>query len=262
MKNKINFLNPLIPISLIPFLISCATVPYTGRRHLILISPREEMAMGGEAYKKTLNASKLSHDKEAVEMVRRVGERLASVAEASGFKWEFNLIEDPKTVNAFCLPGGKVAVYSGLLPVAKEEAGLSVVMGHEIAHALARHGAERMSQGMLANFGGAALSIMLANKPAATRDLYAQAYGMGIGLGVMLPFSRSQEAEADHIGLILMTKAGYDPHETIEFWKRMEKSSKEPNSPFGKYFSTHPDHGERIQNIQGWIPEALSYYKK
>ncbi|MBI4052198.1 MAG: M48 family metallopeptidase [Elusimicrobia bacterium] len=247
--------------AVVAFFIGCATVPYTGRHHLVLISTREEKTLGLEAYQKTLQSSKLSQDREAVEMVRRIGLRMARVAQAPEFEWEFNLIDDPKMVNAFCLPGGKVAVYSGILPVSKDETGLAVVMGHEIAHALARHGAERMSQGMLANFGGAALSIMLANKPAATRDLYNQAYGAGVGLGVILPFSRSHEAEADHIGLILMAKAGYDPGEAVNFWKRMEESSKDPNAPLAKFFSTHPSHGDRIKDIQSWIPEALSHYK-
>ncbi len=240
----------------------CATVGYTGRRQLLIVSETEEQKLGQEAYLKILKESQLSTDKTANEMLQRVGARLAAVAEAPHFKWEFSLIKDDKSVNAFCLPGGKVSFYTGILPVTKTETGMAVVMGHEIAHALARHGAERMSQGMLASYGGSALNLMLSKQPAATRELYGQAYGTGVGIGLMLPFSRSHESEADHIGLILMAKAGYDPHEAVEFWKRMEQGAKEPQSPLAKYVSTHPSHDDRIRAINGWMDEAMSYYKK
>ena len=243
-------------------LLGCATVPYTGRHHLILISGKEETQMGLEAYQKTLKESSLSSAPVQTAMVRRIGERLARVADQPDFKWEFNLIEDDKTVNAFCLPGGKVAVYTGILPVTKNETGMAVVMGHEIGHAIAHHGAERMSQQLLVNLGGTALSAALSSKAPETRQVFGEAYGLGTGLGVILPFSRSHESEADHIGLILMAQAGYDPREAVEFWKRMEEASKSPESPMAKYFSTHPGHGQRIRQIQEWMPEALDYYRK
>ncbi len=240
----------------------CASVPYTGRRQMLLVSGAEEIKMGQEAYAKVLKDSKLSPDTEKTGMVRRVGLRLAKVSNApAGFQWEFSLIEDEKQINAFCLPGGKVAVYTALLPVAGDEAGLAVVMGHEIAHALARHGAERMSQGMAAGIGSQILSVALANKAPETQDAFSKAYGLGMNVGVMMPFSRSHESEADHIGLILMAKAGYDPHAALDFWRRMKTATKSPDSSLAKYLSTHPGDDTRIKAIEGWLPEAMKYYK-
>ncbi len=240
----------------------CASVPYTGRKQMVLVSEADEIKMGQEAYAKVLKESKLSTDAGKTAMVRRVGERLAKIANApADYQWEFNLIEDEKQINAFCLPGGKVAVYTALLPVAKDEAGLAVVMGHEISHALARHGAERMSQGMAANIGGEILSVALAGQAPGTQDAFSKAYGLGMNVGVMLPFSRSHESEADHIGLILMAKAGYDPHAALDFWKRMKTATKAPDSSLAKYLSTHPGDETRITAIEGWMPEAMKYYK-
>jgi len=240
----------------------CSSVPYTGRKQMLLVSESEEIKLGREAYEKTLKESKLSTDAEKTAMVRRTGQKLAKVSNApADFQWEFNLIEDEKQINAFCLPGGKVAVYTALLPVAKDEAGLAVVMGHEIAHALARHGSERMSQGMAAGIGSKILSLALSSKTPQTQDAFSKAYGMGMNVGVMLPFSRSHESEADHIGLLLMAKAGYDPHAALDFWKRMETATKAPDSPLAKYLSTHPGHETRIKDIEGWMPEAMGYYK-
>jgi len=244
------------------FLGACASVPYTGRKHMLLVSNKEELELGKTEYEKVLKEAKLSTDTVKVEMVKRVGQKLAKVSDApADFVWEFNLLVEDKTVNAFCLPGGKVAVYTGLLPVAKDEAGLAVVMGHEIAHALARHGAERMSQGMMAGIGGKILDTALSNKSGASRDIIGKAYGLGVNVGVMLPFSRSHESEADRIGLLIMAKAGYDPRASLEFWKRMDSSGGSKDSPLAKYLSTHPAHGARIQNLQGWMPEALQYYE-
>jgi predicted Zn-dependent protease len=196
-------------------------------------------------------------------MVRRVGERLAAAADKPDYKWEFNLIDDPKTVNAWCLPGGKVAVYSGILPVTQDENGLAVVLGHEISHALARHGAERMSQGLLAQLGGAALSVALANRPGETQQLAQQAYGAGAQVGVLLPFSRAQESEADHIGLILMAKAGYDPATAVGFWTRMsQQKGAGGGGGLERYLSTHPPDVQRIKDIQRELPEAEKYYRR
>jgi predicted Zn-dependent protease len=244
-------------------LAACSTAPYTHRHQLDLVPEGEEMQLGLTSYQQALSQAKLSTDAQATAMVRRVGERLAKAADKPDYKWEFNLIDDPKTVNAWCLPGGKVAVYSGILPVTRDENGLAVVLGHEISHALARHGGERMSQGMVAQLGGAALSVALANKPAETQALAAQAYGAGAQVGVLLPFSRKQESEADHIGLILMAKAGYDPANAVPFWERMEALNKGGSGGgLQKYLSTHPPDAQRIADIKKELPEAESYYKK
>lgn len=243
-------------------LAACRTTPYTHRHQLDLVPEGEEMKLGLTSYQQALSQAKLSTDAQATAMVRRVGERLARAADKPDYKWEFNLLDDPKTVNAWCLPGGKVAVYSGILPVTRDENGLAVVLGHEISHALARHGGERMSQGMLAQFGGAALSVALADKPAETQALAAQAYGAGAQVGVLLPFSRKQESEADHIGLILMAKAGYDPANAVPFWERMEAQSKGGGGGgLSRYLATHPPDAQRIADIEKELPEAESYYK-
>ena len=251
--------------SLLPALLAlaaCRSVPYTNRSQLLLVSADQEASLGVSSYKQALSEAKLSGDQDAAALVRRVGERLARAAEKPDYKWEFNLIDDPKTVNAWCLPGGKVAVYSGILPVTRDENGLAVVMGHEISHALARHGGERMSQSLIANLGGAALNVALADKPAATQQLAAQAYGAGAAVGVLLPFSREQESEADHIGLILMAKAGYDPAGAVGFWERMSQATGGGGEGIGKYLATHPPNAERIRKIRDELPEAQTYYRK
>lgn len=245
-------------------MLACKTVPYTGRKNLVLISADQEAQLGLDAYKEALSKAELSKDADKVALVKRVGDRLAVAADRPDFKWEFNLIQDDKTVNAWCLPGGKVAVYTGLLPVAKDEAGLAVVMGHEIAHALARHGAERMSQGLMAQAGGVLVDVaaVMANKPGQTRQLYQQAYGAGVQVGALLPFSRAQESEADRIGLILMAKAGYDPEAAVGFWGRMASAGGGGGEGLGKYLSTHPSHGDRIKQIQERLPEARGHMKR
>ncbi len=239
---------------------ACQTVPYTGRSHLVLVSAGEETELGESSYRDALSKAKISTDAEAAALVRRVGGRIAVAADMPDFKWEFNLIDDPKTVNAWCLPGGKVAVYSGILPVTKDENGLAVVMGHEIAHALARHGSERMSQGLLAQLGGVALGAALSSRPEAAQRVAAQAYGAGATVGVLLPFSRAQESEADHIGLILMAKAGYDPTGAVAFWRRMAASAGGGGPP--EFLRTHPADDKRIAKIEEELPEALGYLKK
>jgi len=174
-----------------------------------------------------------------------------------GFDWEFNLVDDPQ-VNAWCMPGGKVVVYTGILPVTQDEAGLAVVMGHEIAHAIADHGNERMSQGLLQQYGGVALSVALQDKPAETQALWMTAYGVGTYYGAMLPYSRLHESEADHLGLIFMSIAGYNPQASIPFWQRMADASGGQAPP--EFMSTHPSHETRISNLQKWMPEAMKYY--
>jgi predicted Zn-dependent protease len=262
------FLAGLIGISLLLF--ACATVPLTERKALHLVSDSELATMSVQQYQKVLRESKLSKDPEKVQMVRSVGSRIAKAteellrergleSEIKQYKWEFNLIEDDKTVNAWCMPGGKVAVYTGLLPVAQNETGLAVVMGHEIAHAIAKHGNERVSQGLLQQMGGKALSVALSTNPSATNQIFMAAYGIGTTVGIMLPYSRTHESEADRIGLILMAKAGYDPREAIPFWQRMNEKagSRQP-----EFLSTHPAPETRIKDIKSHIPEAMKHYKE
>lgn len=240
-------------------LAACSTVPYTHRHQLNIISDSEENKLGLQAWKETLSTAKLSSDPAASAMVERVGRRIAAAAARPDYDWQFKLIDDPKTVNAFCLPGGRVAVYSGILPITENEEGLAVVMSHEVAHALAHHGAERMSQGELVNLGGTALEVGLATKDPAIRGPVMSAFGLGANVGVLLPFSRSHEAEADHIGLILMAKAGYDPRGAVAFWRRMKASAGGKAPP--QFLSTHPSDETRIKKIEAELPEAMSYYK-
>ena len=236
-------------------LLGCAAAPYTGRSQLILVSEGQEASLGDEAYRHALRDSVVSRSPEAERLVRKVGEKIAAVANKPEYKWEFTVINDPETVNAFALPGGKVAAYTGIFGPAHDEAGLAVVLGHEVAHALARHPAERMSQGMLAQLGGAGLSIALGNNPGLA-NIVMQAYGVGVAL----PFNRSQETEADHIGLILMAKAGYDPRVSIDLWERMEKKDGGKGAQ-PEFLSTHPGYETRIQQLRTFLPEALAYYQ-
>lgn len=247
----------------------CSTVPITGRSQLNLISSSEMNAMSFQQYDEFLKQNKLSTNMEQTAMVKRVGERIQKAvekyfadhnlsSELDGYKWEFNLVESPE-VNAWCMPGGKVVVYTGILPITKDEAGLAVVMGHEIAHAVAQHGNERMSQQLLQQLGGVALSVALKNEPETTRNLFGAAYGVGTEVGIMLPFSRTHESEADHLGLIFMAMAGYDPNTAVDFWTRMAAQSG-PKPP--EFLSTHPSDETRIADIKKELPEALSYYQK
>ncbi|MBI4396191.1 MAG: M48 family metallopeptidase [Elusimicrobia bacterium] len=248
----------LIWLLLLPLLTGCPKVPVTGRRSLVLVPESQEVALGLQAYREILSQSKISTDAEATAMVRRAGERIAKISDRPDYEWEYTLIDDPKTENAFCLPGGKVAVYTGLLPITQNEAGLAVVMGHEIAHAIAKHGAERLSEQMLLTVGEVSLAVAMQKKPQETRVLMQTAYGVGTGLAVVLPFGRFQEAEADHIGLIYAAKAGYDPREALSFWARMDEMSKGRQPP--EFLSTHPSHETRLKNLKSWMPEALREY--
>lgn len=241
------------------FLIACATVPITGRSQLLLLSESAEVQMGLDAYRQVLRKSKLSSDAAAGEQVRRVGRRIAEATGRTDYHWEFNLIED-KQVNAFCLPGGKVAVYTGILPVALDDAGLAAVLGHEVAHAIARHGGERVSEGLLVQFGLAATQVALSrNDPAMVQQVTAL-LGAGATVGLLLPWSRSQESEADHLGLIYMAKAGYHPATARDLWMRMDETARGRGSP-PEFLSTHPSAATRIRQIEAWIPEALQYYQ-
>jgi predicted Zn-dependent protease len=233
---------------------ACQTAPITGRHQLILLSETEETRMGLTAYDQILKEEKLSQDAQINAMVRRVGERIARVAERPDFQWEFRVVEKD-VANAFALPGGKVAVYTGILKYTQTEAGLAVVMGHEVAHALARHGGERMSQSMIAQLGLAAVQVGLQT----SNPLILQGITAAYGVGIQLPFSRKQESEADHIGLILMAKAGYDPRQAVPFWERMEGGKKGQGPP--EFLSTHPSGNTRAKQLQGWMAEALQHYR-
>lgn len=247
---------------------ACATVPLTGRRQLSLISDSQLNAMSFEQYAQVMQESKLSTDREATAMVRRVGARIQGAVERyfaqigqsdqlAGYAWEFNLIESDQA-NAWCMPGGKVAFYSGILPICRDDAGVAVVMGHEVAHAVAQHGGERMSQGMIAQLGGMALSEAVSSKPEQTRSIYMTAFAVGAQYGALLPYSRTHESEADRLGLIFMAMAGYDPREAPKFWERMAAAG--GGSP-PEFMSSHPSDETRVRNLNKWMPEALGYYK-
>lgn len=218
------------------------------------------MTLGAQAYQQILSKAKISNDPKANAIVHEVGERIARVANRPDYRWDFRVLDDPEMVNAFALPGGKVAVYTGLFPVAHDSAGLAAVLGHEIAHGIARHGAERTSQVMGVQVVGTALSVGLGATNPQTANAIMQMYGLGAQVGVLLPWSRTQESEADHIGLILMAKAGYDPEAALALWQRMEKlEHKGGNSP-PEFLSTHPGSGTRQQDIAKWLPEAQGYF--
>ena len=234
--------------------LGCAKVPYTNRSQLILVSQQEETALGAQAFGQVVAKSRIDPSPTVNRDVREVGERLARVANRPDFQWKFVVIDD-RQVNAFCLPGGKVAVYTGILPVAQDQAGLAVVLGHEIAHALARHGAERMSQSMVAQSVGQVLAIGLGG--GAESAMILAAYGLGAQYGVLLPYGRTQESEADHIGLLLMAQAGYDPREAVDFWQRMERKG---GGGTPEFLSTHPSHGTRVMQLSEWMPEATRLY--
>lgn len=249
----------LKPLSLLTaallLLTACQTVPLTGRSQLILISEDEEKELGEKAYAEILSQSTLNQSPEINDLVQRVGKRLAEAAARPDFDWEFNVIQNVDTANAFALPGGKVAVYTGILPVTQNEAGLAVVLSHEIGHAIARHGAERLSTQRLVQIGEIGLLLALGVKDPRTIRAVDSAYGVGMGVGVLLPFSRAHESEADKIGLILMKKAGYDLHAAVAFWQRMAESKEGKGAP-PEFLSTHPSDETRIQQIRRWIPEV------
>jgi predicted Zn-dependent protease len=246
----------------------CETNPYTGRSQLLTTSLEQEMQMGAQAYQaQVVKDPKVvkSQNPAEVDPVRRVAKRIIEVARkskyaeiANQFQWEVVIIKDDHTLNAFALPGGKIAVYTGLFPVARNEAGLAAVMGHEVVHALARHGGERMSQAQATNATLQLVNIALTGTTnSAAAQLAMAALGMGAKVGVLLPFSRKHESEADYIGMLLAAEAGYDPQESVRVWQRMEQMSSGSTSEF---LSTHPSHGTRIKDLQAAMPEALTLY--
>lgn len=252
------------------FCFDCATVPVTGRKQLSLVSNSEIMPMSFQSYQSVLDSSKLSTNRQQADMIKRVGVKIQEAVEQymaqnnwsdhlNGYEWEFNLI-DEDIVNAWCMPGGKVAFYTGIMPVCIDETGVAVVMGHEVAHAVANHGAERMSQALMQQMGGVALDVAIHDKPNETKQMFGMAYGLASNYGAMLPFSRLHESEADKMGLIFMAMAGYNPEEAPKFWERMAAQSGGAAPP--EFMSTHPSHEARISDLNAQIPEAMKYYKK
>ena len=251
-----------VPLLLSLLLFSgCLTVPETGRRQVMLISSSQEMQLGLSAFQQMKKETPVSRDPAVNAMVQRVGRRIAAVAELPGAQWEF-VVFDSKQANAFRLPGGKVGIYTGILPITKDEAGLATVIGHEIAHAVARHGAERVSEGILLQTGGGLLGASLSSADPRTQVLVMTAYGIGAKVGRELPHSRGQESEADHIGLIYMARAGYDPAAAVGFWQRFaDHSRSQGGGGTPAFLRTHPLDTVRIQQIQHWLPEAKANFR-
>ena len=268
MKNIHLFLSVLV----LMLVVACTQNAITGRNQLSLVSDGQMQQMAVSEYRQFLSENKVVSNTQSrdAEMVKRVGSRIAAAvtsfykgkglaSELQGYKWEYNLVQS-NDVNAWCMPGGKIVVYTGILPVAQNEAALAVVVGHEVAHAVLKHGAERMSQGLVQQLGGAALSVALANKPQQTQSLFMQAYGLGSTVGAILPHSRQQELEADHYGLIYTALAGYNPQEAIPLWERMAKLAANGQKP-PEFLSTHPAEQTRIDQLKKYMNEALQYYK-
>jgi predicted Zn-dependent protease len=264
-RRRLHLALPLCGLLLIA---ACATVPLTGRRELNLIPADEMLATSFQQYEQFLGENKLSSDAQATALVKKVGNNIKSAVERyfrqegqsdrlAGYAWDFNLVKSNE-VNAWCMPGGKVVFYEGILPICQDEKGIAVVMGHEVAHAIAEHGNERMSQALLTQMGGMALQAALASKPEQTQSLFMTAFGVGAQVGVLLPFSRQQETEADRLGLIFMAMAGYDPHVAVPFWQRM--AAQGGGAP-PEFLSTHPADETRVRNLQEFLPEALGYYR-
>ncbi len=256
-------------IVLLLWVVACKVNPITGRRQFQVIPNSQLIPLSFQNYDDVLSNSKVIKSGKQAIRIRRVGKKIQAAVEKyytdkgiqnqlEDFEWEFNLIED-KAMNAWCMPGGKVAFYTGILPVCESDAGIAVVMGHEIAHAVANHGGERMSQGLIANLGLSALSVAVEEKPELTNQLILQAAGIGTQIG-MLKFSRKHESESDQMGLIFMAMAGYNPHEAPKFWKRMNNATGGAKSP--EFLSTHPHPNTRIKDLNKWIPDAMKYYKK
>lgn len=259
-----------LPMLTIGLTLGCQTNPVTGRKSLDLVSSSEMQSMSYTEYGTFITAHTLSTNAEQSAMLTRVGTRIQKAVEdfmaqksqskqLSGFKWEFHLVEDPE-INAWCMPGGKVVVYTGIMPLIKSETDLAVVLGHEIGHAIANHGGERMSQGMVQKFGGEALSLAMSSKPAETKALFSQAYNTGSNVAILLPYSRKDESEADHMGLIFMSMAGYNPDEAIVFWQSMKAASGGKSTNI--LMSTHPSDDKRIADIKQWLPEVKAKYYK
>ena len=249
---------------------ACQIVPITGRKQINLLPEATIVEMGFANFEAFMKENPLSSNQSAANLVAKTGLKISTAVnqflkdvgqgdQLVNFKWEFKLIAD-KTPNAWCLPGGKVVVYEGLLPITQDESGLAVVIGHEVAHAVARHGNERMSQGLVTQLGGIALALALETRPQQTRDIFMAAYGVGSQVGILLPYSRLHEKEADRLGLIFIAMAGYDPNGAVTFWERMSKLSTGQQMP--EWLSTHPLDATRIAEMRKNLPEAIKYYQK
>lgn len=268
MKNRLSLLLSMLVMLLV---IACSRNAVTGRNSLSLVSEGQMEEMAVTQYRQFLSENKVvssSQSKDA-EMVKRVGARIAAAVtnyykgqgiapELKDYKWEYNLVQSNQA-NAWCMPGGKIVVYSGLLPITQNEAALAVVVGHEVAHAVAKHGAERMSQGLIQQVGGVALQVALSSKPAVTQNLFMQSYGLVSNVAGILPHSRQQEYEADKLGLIYAALAGYNPREAVPLWQRMQAQSNGQKPP--EFLSTHPAEGNRIARLEQQMPNALKYYR-
>jgi metalloendopeptidase OMA1, mitochondrial len=245
-------------------LLGCATAPETGRSQLLLIDSAQEAQLGLKAFQEIKAETPVAPDPKKNAQLQSVGRRIAQVAKLPNARWEFVLFDEPKEPNAFALPGGKVGVYTGILPITQNDAGLATVIAHEVAHVSARHGGERISQSLAVQLGGTVLSAALgaSGYGGATQDLAMQAYGVGAQLGVMLPYSRTQELEADRIGLLYMARAGYDPREAIAFWKRFQAYNAKRGGGTPEFLSTHPLDNNRIAQLQKFLPQALAEYER
>ncbi len=270
---KLSRMKPIARVTWIPLLVgvglllalleACETVPETGRRQLLLVGSGEVMQLSLSEFDKLKKDTPISKDPEQNALVKRVGQRIAGVVNLPNAQWEFVLFDKPDVMNAFCLPGGKVGVYSGILKVTQNEAGLATVIGHETAHAVAKHGEERMSEGLLLQLGGTALAALTQSRPEAAQQLIQAAYGATANIGVMLPHSRQQELEADHLGLIYTARAGYDPHEAVAFWQRFKDyNEKRGGGKPPEFLSTHPVDDKRIAQLQELMPQATAEYQK
>jgi predicted Zn-dependent protease len=256
-------------LALLILLIACSKVAITGRDQLTLIPASQLNAMSFSEYDNLLKEYQIEEGTEDARIVNSVGANIKRAvedyfrqeglsSELSNYEWEVNLLVDDEMVNAFAMPGGKVGVFTGMLEVAETSGQLATVMGHEVAHAIAEHGNERMSQQLLTSLGGVGLAIALRDKPQETQALALAAFGLGTQLGILLPYSRTHESEADHLGLIFMAMAGYDPHESVDFWTNMDQLG--GGAP-PEWMSTHPSHKTRIENLNEWMPEAMQYYR-
>lgn len=259
----------VITISLVAaMLYACSNVMITGRKQLLLVPDNEVLAMSANSFEQFIDSVPASTNYEQTKMVQRVGKNIAVAVESymrqngfeseiSKFKWEFHLVKD-SSLNAFCMPGGKVVVFEGILRIAQNEAGTAVIMGHEIAHAVAKHSNERISQQMATQYGAAITGILTSNQSEATRSTINTLYGIGAQVGVILPYSRKHEIEADRLGLIFMAMAGYNPKEAVAFWQRMSDNK---SGSVMEFMSTHPSDERRISNMNALLPEAMKYYK-
>jgi predicted Zn-dependent protease len=236
----------------------CTTVPETGRRQLNFMTPSDEMQLGFSEFDKMKKEVPISKDPAANAMLQRVGQRIAAVATLPNAQWEF-VVFDSKEANAFCLPGGKVGVYTGILPITKDEAGLATVIGHEVAHAVARHGGERISAAMGLQLLGTAVDVGTSGSK--YHSAYVAGYGLGSQLGVALPHNRLQESEADHIGLLYMARAGYDPEAAVGFWQRFAEFNQQQGGATPWFLRTHPLDEKRIEQLKGWMPEAKAQFR-